>query len=352
MRRMTREPSLASRRPEPCEVCDSWEDCPERSPAASGRQGCFRPRRQLELERVRAHFRGLRRAAALRGASLPAMEANLLAHFARAMRRYSDILEFSFSARGRTASPYRFSYSFPAFGMGRARAEAKACGTLVEPFGAGARRVADAVLALARPPLVAQILFGLDAGRANLRLKLYLQFHEGMAREKLGLLSRSLPLPATRRLADAPERLHLLGIDFRAGGVVGAKLYYLRSRVALAGLRRAFPRAGLFAHLADRGRPAALDDVVLITRLGPGGEPDGPPVSEIDLGLRANGLGWDDVRGAFARRAVGKAFDGFRRTALAGHRWTATRISFPVAGSSKLSVYYVLLDPPRRREAR
>ncbi|MBI5500692.1 MAG: hypothetical protein HY907_10660 [Deltaproteobacteria bacterium] len=349
---MTREGIIPRRRSEPCEYCDSREDCPNPPPATADLQGCFRPRRRIDLERVRAHLRELRSAAAVREAPILAMEKALLAHFARASRHYSNILEFSFSARGRLASPYRFSYSFPAFGGGRARAEAAACRRLVEPFGAGARRVADAVLALARPPLASQILFGIDAAPGNLRLKLYLQFSDGMAREKLGLLARILPLPATRRLADAPERLHLVGIDFRAGGVVGAKLYDLRSGVVLAGLRRAFPRAGLIADLAGRGPSAVLDDVVLITRLGPGGEPDGPPISELDLGLRANGLGWDDVRGLVARRAVGKAFETFRRTVLAGHRWAATRISIPAAGSSKLSVYYVLLDPPRRREAR
>ncbi len=342
------DPRVSSGRAERCEYCDEWEGCAERRTGVPPSAACFVPRRRLDLARVRSLLLRLRHAAGLPAAPFATLERVLRTHFARAMARYSNILEFSFSACGTEVSPYRFSYSFPAFGGAAAARELATCRALVGPFGPGALRVADRVLAQADPALVTQPLFGIDARPGVLRLKLYLQFPDGRARDKLALLARLLPAAALRRFADAPERLHLVGIDFGREGVLGFKLYYLRMGVAAAVLGRAFPRAAVLRHLEERRRVETFDDVVLIGRFSPAGESWGPPIAELDLGLRANRLGWSDVDGFYARRATGRSFAAFRRGLLAGRRWAATRLSVSAVGGGKLNVYYVPLDPPRK----
>src|SRR5262245_32160621 len=78
----------------------------------------------------------------------------LLGHYAEARRRFSDILELSFSWDAAGAHPYRYSYAFPSFrgdpGCG------ECLGALAAPLGEAMRAATDRVLRAAAHPAVAQ----------------------------------------------------------------------------------------------------------------------------------------------------------------------------------------------------
>jgi hypothetical protein len=280
------------------------------------------------------------------------MESALVAHMAGSSGRYSNTLEFSFSVRGGAESAYRFSYAFPAFGGALPEEEIGSFRRLVAPFGKADLAAADRILSLAARPVVEQVLFGVEAACGERRLKIYLQFARGFALRKQALLARALPPAVVIRHAESAGGLHLLGVDIKGARVAGYKLYFLRNGVSAARLACAFPSAGFLRHLASRQDIAFLDDVVLISRFGADGSRAGPLVGEVDLGLAANRLSWERLAEYFSRTMAGLRFEAFRRRALTRRRWAATRVSIPASAADRLTVYYVLLDPPRPDRSR
>ena len=329
-----------------CALCRRWEACyPARIGESVSPGRCFDYRREVDLAAVRSHFDRLRGEAGLGAEPFLEMERRLIEHLAGAMRRFSFCLEFSFSLDYGRASAYRFSYSFPAYGLGEAEPEAAALKRIVAPLGGDAAGHYAKLLELADPAAIRHILFGIDARPGKIRFKLYYQFPQDRARAKLALLRRLLPVEALKPSPEPYRSLHLVGVDFGPSGVSRVKLYFLHPLIAARALRERFPEAGFIRHLLDGPCPEGLKDFLVIRRLKAGGIDEGPPVAEVDFGLVPNGLTLSDL----ARYYRGTAFDAelarFQKL-LAGHHTAVSRVSLPPHDYKKLNLYYLLLDPP------
>src|SRR5262249_53958531 len=137
----------------------------------------------------------------------------------------SEVLEPSVSWDEEGWHLLRFSYAFHGYRRDTAGAS-HSTRAFLDPFGDEALEFATPILRLGeQEPIVEQLMFGYAAdGPARHRLKLYLQFADGSGARALALADRAVPgLDAARRFAG--RDLHLLGIDYTGGRLLGAKLY-------------------------------------------------------------------------------------------------------------------------------
>ena len=296
------------------------------------------------------YFTAMRRLAGLPARPYVGLERHVLAHLAAAGGRFSSTLEFSVAVRGGAVFPYRFSYSFPAFGLGESAREAAACLAMLSPFGRGALRVARRILGLASPGgPVSQILLGIDP-LPGLRLKLYLQLRDGRSADKRELARRVLPPGASAARGRPWGLLHLIGFDFTANGVGAVKLYFRHDSIPAAELLRRYPRCDFLRQLLRREAAAALRDFIEVLRVGPQGLFE--PAAELDFGLQANRF--DDARllAGLSRRASGRRLLGALAELAAGRRWRPSRVSIPTEGAGKINLYYYLESERQAKTSR
>lgn len=280
--------------------------------------------RPVPLDRVRALADRL--FAGERTARESALLDAVIDRFAIDRRSFSNVLEWSVSAGPRGVDTARFSYAFPRWSSDRAQLSQLVV-AWGEKLGDSAAAAVRGLVRAARRPIVQQILVGIARGRGEpTRVKLYLQFRDdagtaalALARDVIGLRS-----PTT---SDALP-LHLLGLDVGDGGLSGAKLYFVKAR------------------LADevRGTPlepfaARIDDALLIHRIeGPDDERAAAP-TEIDFALTGRAPSLDELAGTTgACAAAAECLTGLGRE----FQLRSRRISLSLGGAPKTNVYYVL----------
>lgn len=306
---------------------------------------CYEDRRMIDIEAIRDHFGILRKEVGLRVSALRTMEERLLSHLSESMIKYSFTLEFSFSVEDGRFFPYRFSYSFPAYGGGRPEEEKKRAKEIITPFGKDVADRAESILSLADPKLVDHILFGVDARSEGVRLKLYFQFDEGHEKEKLLLLRWLLPIDAIGKKTATLKSLHLLCVDFDADGVTRSKLYYLHNFIKAESIRRRFPENPILTGLLNGPCPDGLRDFQVIRRIGPRGKDARSLNIDVDFSLPKNNLEPEifmgDIGDDASLEALKKLFSITR-----GRHLAVKRISTPAKGDGKVNLYYLLLDAP------
>lgn len=325
------------------------------------------PGARVRLDRVEALFDEWRSLDRVDAPEARAMERALLAAFARDRARYSDILEASFSIDARGEHAYRFSYAFPGWrptsGPGAIEAvhAALACAA---PFGPALVGATRRLLRAATDPVVEQPLIGIAWDRDGApRHKVYLQFVSGAGGGAVALAER---ITGVRGLAAClgGGALHMLGIDLGAGGVLGAKLYVAHDRVIAAGdddgeeeeeeeeekenereksiVGVALGRlvGGGASGAAGQGR--AFRNVLAIHRIE-GASGAVPPLTDVDIGLAENGLGWGEIAGA---PWISERLRESRvaRVLLERFRVGVRRVSISAGSQPRLSVYYVLRE--------
>jgi hypothetical protein len=299
------------------------------------------PFRDVDLTRARALLEHLGTVAGGRTPSVQAMEQVLLARFASDRRRWSDVLEPSFSYDASGTHLYRFSYAFPGF-RADPQGVAATMRALAAPFGERVLDAAGTVLRAARSTAVEQPLFGFaHDGAGRTRVKFYLQFRPEASSAALDLAERMLGLPLRAHL-DPAGALHLLGLDLSADGLlVGAKLYLLHPRLRTADCDRVLGPVPLVDALAAQG-VRELRQVLAIHRLDGPASPPSRPV-EIDFALAENDLSWRTLR-LLPPIADALAASPALHTLETSFRLAIRRLSASVGSASKLNVYYVLTE--------
>lgn len=247
----------------------------------------------------------------------------VLARFSSDRREYSDILEWSLCEDTNGIDLARFSYAFPGYGR-TPREITHAVVSWSEGVGAAAGRAARSVMRAARHAAVEQVLVGYAHGAgAPSRAKLYLQFRSTAGKAALQLAHAVLGTNRPTQSDRLP--LHLMGLDVGAGGLAGAKLYFVE--------RERGPRFGAW--------PTPLENTLRIHRLRGPDDPGFETPSEIDFSLPENDLTWTELANtpllapfALARRRLEELGAAFRLR--------VRRVSLSLGGSPKLNVYYVL----------
>ncbi|EYF01759.1 Hypothetical protein CAP_7825 [Chondromyces apiculatus DSM 436] len=291
--------------------------------------------------------------------------ARVLARFEEDRGRFGDVLEPSLSWEKGRASWRRLSYGLPGFrgraGGGGAEEGADALRMLCGPFGGAVAAQVERVVRAARHPAVVQPIFGLaDDGPGALRIKLYLQLHDGAGDAAVALTERLLGARLAGRLP-VGAALHLVGLDLGAhGDLTGAKLYLRHARVplrevaarigpvpllealgeALGEALSTKPRTTAQAGASGGAGGAVLREVLAIHRLeGPDDAGVERPV-EIDVAVGDTGLGWPALRALLpvAARGEGSALARLEAAVPLVPR----RLSTPVGRDDKVNLYYVL----------
>ncbi len=327
-----------------CPLCQDWEIC-----RASIKQDlvdtqlCYRYRREIHLGRVQEHFQFLRERAELPKYPFWDMEDRLLDHLSDAQKKFSFLLEFSYSSLFGQPSCYRFSYAFPEFGMGRVAEEMRAMIEMLQPFGQAPLAILKQLLALAQPGELSQLLLGIDATHDATRFKLYYQFEPGIPRPKFTLLLKLLPSGLPKHVIESLNRLHLVGVDFGEGGIQRVKLYFMHDHLSASQVRDRFQDSIVLMNLLSNGNLEGLKDFLTIQRIERSKWGDIKQVHEVDFGLIPNEITAEAVAAA-AQDA------GFSNTLLElqalteGHHMAVNRVSVQPYASSKVNLYYLILD--------
>jgi hypothetical protein len=317
----------------------------------------------VRLDRLEALFEAWRALDAVTAPEALALERALLAAVARDREIYSDVLEASFAVGPRGEHAYRFSYAFPGFrgapasatsaslaspSSAAAIASALACAA---PFGPAIVSATRRLLRAAIDPAVEQPLIGLAWDRAGApRHKVYLQFRDAAGPAAAALAERVLGMPGLARTIGG-ARLHMLGVDFGANGLTGAKLYIAHESVTAtepapapsapaparldiaSALGRALPAGRRARNVLAVHRLTSTDD--LASGL--------PPASDVDFGFSDNALAWEEIAAApsiaaiLARsRVCARLFSDFR----IGVR----RLSVATTFAPGFTVYYALRE--------
>ena len=333
-----------------CGLCDSWEHCqPSRLGQDVETSSCFHYRRAIHLDHAKTHFSDLRKTFTDRNLvdKLDKTESFLLSLLAKAQQDFSGLLEFSLAVNGtpkeaKQRSSYRFSYSFAEWEYeerGSSLAVAKLFFTLLGPEVGGH---AKKLLALARTPLVQQLLVGLDAHGENVRNKIYFQFNCGHEEKKQTWLAHLLPEEVVQGYSGQLERLHLVGVDFTGQGLSGIKLYFLFEMLSSDEIRIGYADNPLMMTLANT-LPSGLKEFLSVSRHS---QPDlSAPKQELDFGLVASGLTPAIMQTFRVDSRLTDALESLE-TLGAGRHWWPTRLSMPKNGEGRLNLYYLLLDPP------
>lgn len=298
----------------------------------------------MRLDRVQALFEAW---CALDGVTAPEARAlcgAIVAALARDRERFSDVLEASISIDETGEHTFRFSYAFPGF-RGAAASAAGAALAAAAPFGPAITAATRRLLRAATDPAVEQPLIGIAWDRANApRHKVYLQLRDDAGRAGAELAGRVLGLPwlaASLGETSGPGavRLHMLGVDFGQGGLVGAKLYLAHELVGPG----THPLARALSILAPH--PRSFRNVLAIHRLTGASRADSvlPPPSDVDLGLAENDLSWDEIARA---PAVATLFGGSRALAavFSSFRVGVRRVSLGLSSAPRRTVYYALRE--------
>lgn len=322
-----------------CGTCGRQDACAARGLAEPDYPRCHRPLLRASLRRHEQLFaRLIDGAAAAVSDEARALVGGVLRRFERDRRTVSEVLEPSLSLSGEGWSGLRFSYAFHGFRRDP-RDATESARRLLSPFGEGALAVAEPALRLAEESAaVRQLLLGYahDGGRE--RLKLYLELDDEAASEAPALVERLLP-GSFAAGAGGGLPLHLLGIDFHADGLRGAKLYFREHDCDLDG--EAAREVPLLAALRALG-PRRLRDLLWIHRAAPG-RPAAPVADEIDFALADNELRWADLAAIpllSRHRADGTPLHALERD----FRLAVRRLSAPRRGEAKLNVYYMLAE--------
>ncbi|MBN1774400.1 MAG: hypothetical protein JXB32_24280, partial [Deltaproteobacteria bacterium] len=304
---------------------------------------CFRERRGVETALFAVLFDDLRRTAGITDPRLAALEERMWAHLEELQRTCANTFEPSASWDGKRWSLYRFSYSFHDGLPDRWTDDARTLldwTALVEPRAA---KPAERILRLAAPPLVRQLLFGLDTETGGrMRLKIYFRLEQGMAEAKEELLAHLAGPGWNRALRADAARLSIAAFDFGPRGVATAKLYFLEPRVAAPGFVRRF-QPGTFYPVATRlRRLRAWEDVLSIARVTPAARRRPPTFVEANVNCLQNDLTIGDAAAALARTKhppdLGPLAALFSRHPLA-----LTSITFPYGRGAKANLYYRLV---------
>ncbi len=262
------------------------------------------------------------------------------------------MLEASFAMGPRGEHAYRFpSYASPGFrgappSSSAAVASALACAA---PFGPAVVAATRRLLRAATDPAVEQPLVGLAWDRAGApRHKVYLQFRDAAGPAAAALSERNvLGMPGlAARIGDA--RLHMLGVDFSAGGLTGAKLYIAHESVTASEPAAAAPAAPLdIASALSRALPAGrrVRNVLAVHRLGSndGASAGLPPASDADFGLADNDLAWDALARAPTLASI-LARSRVPSSLFSGFRLGVRRLSIGTGFAPGVTVYYALRE--------
>lgn len=304
---------------------------------------CFRERRGVETALIAVLFDDLRRAAGLDDSRLSALEERMWAHLERLQQTCANTFEPSASWDGRRWSLYRFSYSFhdgmPDRWSGDVRTLLEWT-ALVEPRAAVP---AERLLRLAAPPLVRQLLFGLDAETGGrMRLKIYFRLERGRSAAKQTLLAGLAGGGWNRALRVDPARLAIAAFDFGPRGVGAVKLYFEEPRVPAAGFVRRFA-PGTFYPVATRLRGIrAWEDVLSIARVTPTNRRRPPVFAEANVNCLRNDLTIGDAAAALARTRRPPDLTPLALL-FSRHPLALTSITFPYGRGAKANVYYRLV---------
>ncbi len=247
----------------------------------------------------------------------------VLARFKHDLHEYSDILEWSLCEDAHGLDLGRFSYAFP----GYRKAPRETAGALIawaEGLGEAAGRAARSVMRAARHPAVDQVLIGYARGaKTPERAKFYLQFGSGAGPAALELAHTVLGTDRKTQSDQLP--LHLLGLDVGAGGLSGAKLYFVEAGRG--------PRFDTW--------PVPLANTLCIHRLQGPDDPGFELPSEIDFPLPENDLTWAELSSSPLMAPFARARQRFDELG-ARFRLRARRASLSLGTAPKLNVYYVL----------
>ncbi len=328
-----------------CRLCREWFDCfPRRQGEKAEIRGCFKDCRRVDLAACHEHFERLRKHSGLHDSPYRDMETILLEQFDDAMQQYSNLLEFSMSLYDNNASLYRFSYSYPQLTTSTQPGVLEKLSACLDALDPNTKTFSPQLLKPARPPLVEQLLWGIDADPQRWRLKLYFQFPQGLQELKSLFLKHFFP----NRLPLSPQtslkRLHLLGLDFSGTGIRGIKLYYLYDFLDAPTLRTEFAEHPLIGKWLDGPRNKGLHDFIYIQRIDHPDSSDIHKCSEVDFSLWKNGLTVENLQRDLPTDAARKLDENLR--IFDGRHVVVNRLSVPVDGLEKLNLYYYLLDPP------
>lgn len=318
-----------------CDGCGQYEACSQRGAALPTYPTCRAPLRGIDVARAAAllaHLGGDERADDVR-----ALERVLIERLRRDTQRYSDVFEPSFSCDTSGSHLYRFSYAFPAFAKDT-RGAVSTILAMCQPFGPVIVEAYRSALRAVTSPAVSQPLWGFaEDGEGQRRVKLYLQFHPEKSAAALALACKMLGLRLDGAVAG---ELHLLGLDFGAHGLMGAKLYFVQEELALRDVPARFGAIPVVEALALLG-VERLRNVLSIHRVaGPGALSQ---ASEVDFALAENELRWRDVRALAPVRALRSQH---REIDVLEERFrlVVRRLSTSVGSADKLTAYYCLAE--------
>jgi hypothetical protein len=321
-----------------CAICADLAPCREADSATNDFPECFRPLVGTPVESAREVLEWLSEHEGASDERLRRLEEAVLHRFEKDRFDFSGVFEPSFSRDGSGWHLYRFSYAFPGH-HDDSEAMKEAMLSFAAPFGARQVEWTRRMLNFTSDHCVEQPMFGIAwDSPVHWRMKLYLQFFDGVGDRPLHLAEKMLRAPELAARFSG-QSLHLVGMDFTASGLAAVKLYFTNHHVDLAEDEELVGEIPLLEQLREQGHDS-IEDLLTIHRLAALEDPAVEKVREVDFSLVDNDISWSEITElpalSYAREADGPLKDMFSSFPLA-----VVRLSVAVGHKRKLNAYYV-----------
>ena len=321
-----------------CDICADLEPCLQDDNRGDDYPECFRPLVGTSVESARELLEWLSEREGAADERLRRLEEAVLRRFEEDRWDFSGVFEPSFSRDDTDWHLYRFSYAFPGH-HDDSEAMEEAMLSFAAPFGARQVEWTRRLLNFTPDRCVEQPMFGIAWDTPeHWRMKLYLQFYDGVGDRPLHLVEKMLRAPGLAERFSG-QSMHLVGMDLTASGLAAVKLYFTHPHVELDEAEELVGRVDLLEQLRAAGHES-IEDLLTIHRLTALEDPTIEKIREVDFSLVDNNISWEEVS---ALPALSSAREGSSPLGemLRSFPLAIVRLSVTVGRTDKLNAYYV-----------
>ncbi len=321
-----------------CDICADLEPCTQGDDPAEDYPECFRPLVGTPVQSARELLDWLSQREGAEDDRLRRLEDAVLQRFEKDRWDFSGVFEPSFSRDGTGWHLYRFSYAFPGH-HDDSEAMKEAMLSFAAPFGARHVEWTRRLLNFTPDRCVEQPMFGIAWDTSeHWRMKLYLQFYDGVGDRPLQLAEKMLRAPGLSERFGG-QSLHLVGMDLTGSGLAAVKLYFTHHHVDLDEAEEIVGEVDLLEQLRAGGHES-IEDLLTIHRFTALEDPSIEKIREVDFSLVDNNISWEEVS-ALPALASAREERSPLKEMLSSFPLAIVRLSVTVGRTDKLNAYYV-----------